>query len=408
MNKRHEILVLEARDLHETITSWRRELHRIPETGVETPLTEAFVCNRLDEMGISYRKEVGGHGVVALIDGNKPGPVFAIRADMDGLPITEETGLPFASTNGCMHACGHDAHAAMGLGAAALLTKHRDEIAGQVKIIFQPGEEGCPEGYGGAKRMLDDGAMQNPRSHAMVGLHTGCIWKDGFQPGEVGIHYGGIMACMDRFELTVRGKGSHGAYPHGSVDPISIAVQIIGELQTIVSRELDPLNPAVLTIGEIHAGTAFNIIPGECRITGTVRALDQETRQFMASRIEEMAHGVAASMRGNIEFRYGWEGPAPVVNDPEITQELRNVAEDMLGPERVKEIPKPSMGGEDIAFFMEQVPGTFFFLPGCDTSEGEPYPHHNSRFDIDESVLWIGPALFAGMAMDWLEKHSRD
>lgn len=406
MKERNQILIKEARDLHETIVKWRRELHQIPETGVETPLTEAFVCARLDELGIPYRKEVGGHGVVAHLEGKSDGPVFAIRADMDGLPIKEETGLPFASTNGCMHACGHDAHAAMGLGAAALLAKHRDELAGAVKFLFQPGEEGCPEGYGGAKRMLDDGALEAPAPQAMVGLHTGAIWKEGFRSGDVGIHYGGIMACMDRFELVIKGKGSHGAYPQGSVDPISIAVRVISQLQTIVSREVDPLNPAVITIGEIHAGTAFNIIPGDCRITGTVRALDQETRQFIASRIEEMAHGVARSMRGDIDFHYGWEGPAPVVNDPAITQALRDVAEDMLGAERVREIPKPSMGGEDVAFFLEKVPGTFFFLAGCDPEKGQTWPHHNSRFDIDEEVLWEGPALFAGMAMDWLGKNS--
>lgn len=404
MNERHQILVREARDLHGTVISWRRALHQIPETGVETPLTEAFICERLDEMNVPYRRGVGGHGVVALVEGERTGPVFAIRADMDGLPIREETGLPFASANGCMHACGHDAHAAMGLAAAAILARHRSELAGSVKFIFQPGEEGCPEGPGGASRMVDDGALENPVPQALVSLHTGCVWKEGFLPGDIGIHYGGLMACMDRFEILVRGKGSHGANPQGSVDPISIAVQILGQLQTIVSRELDPQTPAVISIGELHAGTAFNIIPDECRITGTVRALDQTTRKFIAGRIEQMARGVAQSMRGDVGFHYGWEGPAPVVNDPEVTQALRDVAEDMLGAERVKEIPRPSMGGEDIAFFMEKVPGTFFFLPGCSTSKGGPWPHHNSRFDIDESVLWIGPALFAGMAMDWLEE----
>lgn len=406
MNERHMILVQEAKDLLSTITEWRRELHRIPETGMDTPLTEAFVCARLDEMGVPYRKNVAGHGVVAVIEGEKPGPVFAIRADMDGLPIVEETGLPFSSTNGCMHACGHDAHAAMGLGAAAMLMKHRDQISGQVKLVFQPGEEGCLQGYGGAKRMLDDGAFENPRPDAMVALHTGCLWKEGFSLGDVGIHYGGIMACTDRFNVLIRGKASHGAYPQDSVDPISIAVQLVAQLQTIVSRELAPLTPAVVTIGELHAGTAFNIIPAECRITGTVRALDHETRHFIATRIEEMARGVVTSMRGEVEFRYGWEGPSPVVNNPQMTQALRNVAEDMLGSDHVKEISKPSMVGEDVAFFLEQAPGTMFFLPAYDSAKGEPYPHHNSRFDIDESVLWIGPALFAGLAMDWLDENA--
>lgn len=324
---------------------------------------------------------------------------------MDGLPIKEETGLPFASTNGCMHACGHDAHAAMGLATAKILLEAKNELEGSVLFIFQPGEEGCPDGPGGAKRMLDDGAFDNPAPDAMAGFHTGSIWKD-FVPGEIGYRPGGIMACMDRFEILVKGVGSHGAYPHGSVDTISIAGQIITELQTIVSREVDPLEPTVVSLGEIHAGTAFNIIPGECRISGTVRALNQATREFLARRIEEVASGVASSMRGSIEFKYGWEGPAPVVNDPVMTEELRLAAEKIVGAEKVREISRPSMGGEDIAFFLEKAPGTFFFLPGCNEAKGQTWPHHNSRFDIDEDILWIGPAVLATMAFDWLKKQA--
>jgi len=394
-----------AKKLHEKIVQWRRDLHQIPETGVNTPRTEAYVCAELDKMGIPYRNGLGGHGVAALLEGKNRKTVFAVRADMDGLPIKEETGLPFASTNGCMHACGHDAHAAMGLAAARLLSEVKEQLEGSVLFIFQPGEEGCPDGPGGARRMLDDGAFDDPVPTAMVGLHTGCIWKD-FIPGEIGYRAGGIMACMDRFEILVKGKGSHGAYPHGSVDTISIAGQLISELQTIVSREMDPLEPAVVSLGEIHAGSAFNIIPGECRITGTVRALNQKTREFLARRIEEVASGVASSMRGSIEFKYGWEGPAPVVNDPAMTEELKLAAAKIVGQEKVREISRPSMGGEDIAFFLEKAPGTFFFLPGCSEAKGQTWPHHNSRFDIDEDVLWIGPAVMATMAFDWLKKQA--
>ncbi len=394
-----------AQKMHHAIVAWRRDLHRIPEAGVNTPLTEAYVCAELDRTGIPYRKGLGGHGVAALLEGKRKKPVFAIRADMDGLPIKEETGLPFASTNGCMHACGHDAHAAMGLAAVKLLLEAKNELEGSVLFTFQPGEEGCPDGPGGAKRMLDDGAFSDPVPDAMVGLHTGTIWR-GFVPGEIGYRPGGIMACMDRFEILIKGKGSHGAYPHGSVDSISIAGQIISELQTIVSREVDPLEPAVISLGEVHAGTAFNIIPGECRITGTVRAFNQPTREFLARRIEEVASGVASSMRGSIEFKYGWEGPAPVVNDPTMTEELRLAAEKIVGPEKVREISLPSMVGEDIAFFLEKAPETFFFLPGCNEAKGQTWPHHNSRFDIDEDILWIGPAVLATMAFDWLKKQA--
>ena len=396
----------EAHGIREQIVAWRRDLHRIPETGVDTPQTEAYICARLDEMGIPYRKGIGGHGIAALIEGGKPGRVFAIRADCDGLPIREETGLPFASTNGCMHACGHDAHAAMGLGAAKILRERRNELNGTVKVIFQPGEEGCVSGPGGAKRMIDDGVLENPKVEAITALHTGSIWREGFVPGDVGYRYGGVMACMDRFEIVVKGKGSHGAQPQDSIDPISIASHIITELQTIVSREMRPLEPAVISICMIHAGTAFNIIPGECTITGTVRALNHDARTFLAKRIEEIASSVAQGMRGSITFTYGWEGPAPVVNDAALTDMLRDVAVAVVGKEHVKEITAPSMGGEDIAFFQERVPGTFFFLPGCNESKGQTWPHHNSKFDLDESVFWIGSAVMATTASEWLRTHA--
>jgi len=395
-----------AQEIHEKIVKWRRDLHQIPETGVDTPETEAYICGQLDEMGIKYRKGVGEHGIVALIEGKKKGKVFGIRADIDGFPIKEETGLPFASTNGNMHACGHDAHAAMGLGTALILSQNAEELEGTVKIIFQPGEEGCKEGPGGAKRMIEDGALEDPKVDVIVGLHTGCIWDEGINNGEVAVRYGSTLACMDRFEITVKGKGSHGAYPHGSIDPISIGSQIVTELQTIVSREMDPLEPGVVTIGEFHAGTAFNIIPGECRLLGTVRALNQKNREFIAKRIEEIAAKVAEGMRGSIEFKYGWEGPPPLVNNDEITAAIEAVAKEVLGEDKVKQIQRPSMGGEDFAFFLEEVPGTFIFLPGCNRDKGQVYPHHNSKFDIDEDVLWIGPAVFSAMAFEWLKNNS--
>ena len=233
-----ETIRQEAESLQDQLISWRRDLHQIPEVEMGTVNTEDYICSKLDEMGIPYRKNVGEHGVVALLEGARPGKVFAFRADCDGLPIREETDLPYASKNGCMHACGHDVHTAMALGMAKILSSHKEDLCGAVKFIFQPGEEGCKEGPGGAKRMLDDGVLEDPSVDAILALHTGSIWKESFQPGDIGFHYGGIMACMDRFEILVRGRGSHGAYPHGSVDPISIATQIISELQTIVSREI--------------------------------------------------------------------------------------------------------------------------------------------------------------------------
>ena len=396
----------EAQALQGTIVEWRRALHKIPETGVDTPQSEAYLCGELDKMGIPYKKGIGKHGIVGLIEGKKPGKVFALRADFDGLPIKEDTGLPFASTNGAMHACGHDCHAAMLLGAAKIIKDNIDSLEGTVKLIFQPGEEGCPDGPGGAKRMLDDGAFENPKPDAVAGLHIGTIWiQDGINVGDVLVHYGGMMACMDRFSITVKGKGAHGAQPNNSIDPVSIAAHIISEIQTIISREIDPLEPGIISICQIHGGSAFNIIPNECFLEGTVRALSNDMRKYLARRIGEIAKTVAEGMRGSVVFDYNWDGPAPLVNNPEVTQEFRDMAEEMLGKDKVKELARPSMGGEDMAFFLEQVPGTFFFLNSNNPEKGKNVAHHNPKFDVDEDVFWVGSAALSGMALNWLKKH---
>ncbi len=396
----------EAQALQGTIVEWRRALHRIPETGVDTPRSEAYLCGELDRLGIPYREGVGKHGIVALIEGKKPGKVFALRADFDALAIVEDTGLPFASTNGNMHACGHDAHASMLLGAAKILKDNVDDLAGSVKLIFQPGEEGCPDGPGGAKRMLDDGAFENPKPDAIAGLHIGTLWRqDDLTSGTIGVHYGGVMACMDRFSITVKGKGAHGAQPNNSIDPVSIAAQIVTKIQTIVSREIDPLEAGIVSICEFHAGSAFNIIPNECFLQGTVRALSNDMRKYLAKRIGEIATSVAGGMRGSVDFYYNWDGPIPVVNNPVVTQEFRDVAEELFGKERVTELKRPSMVGEDVAFFLERVPGTFFFLSSYNPAKKADIAHHNPKFDVDEDVFWIGSAALAGMALTWLEKH---
>lgn len=395
----------EAQALQEKIVSWRRDLHQIPEPELNTIETSKYICSCLDEMGIPYKTKVGGadcYSVVALIEGKKPGKCFAVRCDIDGLPMVEDTGLPFASKNGNMHACGHDAHAAMGIGTAKILNDHRDELCGSVKIIFQPAEEGCKSGPGGAKRMLDDGVLDKPKVDALIGLHAGYIWNS-VAPGDIGFRYTTCMACMDRFSIIVKGKGSHGAMPEGSIDPITISAQIISALQTIVSREVDPQTPSIISICEIHGGSAFNIIPGEVKIQGTIRALTNDLRKYLAERIEKVARNVAEGMRGTIEYNFNWDGPAPVVNDETFTREFEKVAGEILGSEHVKEMPRPSMGGEDIAFFLEKVPGTFFFLPTYNPAS--VFPHHNSKFLLDETYLWIGPAAMSAMAIHWLENH---
>lgn len=390
----------ETKNIQDQLITWRRYFHLYPEVGLNTKETSKKIEEELIKIGLDVRAGVGGYGVIGLLKGDNPGKVIAIRADIDALPIKEETDLPFASTNENMHACGHDAHISMALGAAKILSQHRDEIYGTVKFIFQPGEEVAE----GAKLMLNDGAFENPKVHAIISLHIGKVWE-GFKPGQVGIGYGAILASMDRFDIKIKGLGGHGAYPHLSIDPINIACHLVTELQTIVSREIDPLTPVVVTVGEIHSGVAFNVIPDGCTLSGTVRTLDKQTREFIAMRIGEIAKNVTKGMRSKASYKYSY-GTPPVINDEEFTEEFRKIAIEVVGEENVKEIPCPSMGGEDIAFYLEKVPGTFFFLPGCNSKKGQIYHHHHPKFDIDEDILWLGSTLFIVSAINWLEVHS--
>jgi amidohydrolase len=394
---RFDNLKEEARKIHKQIVEWRRHLHQHPEVGLEVPETEKFVAERLREMGLEVRTGVGGHGVVAVLKGAKPGKTIAVRSDMDALDVKEETGLPFASkVEGKMHACGHDAHMAMALGAAKLLSVRSSELSGNVKFIFQPAEEGP----GGAKPMIEDGALENPKVDAIIGLHTGCIW-DFQKPGEVYVGYGSMMASLDRIDVTIKGKGAHGAMPQKSVDAVSVAAHAISTVQTVVSREISPLDPAVVTIGKIHGGTAYNIIAEEVSFEGTVRSLKQDVREFLDKRIGEIIKGVASSMRAEAKYTYTYGYP-PLVNDADFTKRFAEVAQEVVGPELVKEIAEPTMGGEDMAYFLNEVPGTFFFLAGSKEVDGQVYPHHNSKFDIDEDILWEGALLESAAVIDYL------
>jgi amidohydrolase len=386
----------EAKGISSEITAWRRRLHEIPELGFETPKTAAYIVQELEQMGVEdIRENIAGWGVTALVKGELPGKVLAIRADCDALPIEEETGLPFASKNGLMHACGHDAHVAMALGAAKLLMAHRKELAGTVKFIFQPAEENSR----GAKAMIEDGAMEEPHVDAVIGLHTGCLWKE-IGPGEIGIRFGSLMAAVDRFIITFKGKGGHGATPHLTVDPVTMTSTAVLELQTILSRELSPLDPAVLSIGRIEGGRAFNIIAESCTIEGTVRTLNPATRAFVEERIRGIVSRVAEGMRGEVVVEY-MQGPPALINDVDFTRKFQAVAVKIAGEEKVKEISEPTMGGEDMPYFFEKAPGTFFVHGGCTPKKGQVYPHHNPKFDVDEETFPLGSALFAGFALEW-------
>jgi amidohydrolase len=392
-------IIEESRKNQQQIVEWRREFHRIPEVGLDLPNTSAFVSDILTELGIEHKTKVGVSGIVGIIKGGKPGKTIMLRADMDALAIKEETGLPFTSTNENMHACGHDSHTAMLLGAAKVLNENRQDLQGNVKLIFQPGEEGP----GGAKLMINDGAMDNPKVDAALGLHIGLVFKE-LNTGQVGVHYGKIMACLDRFHIKIKGKGCHGAMPDTGIDPIPIAGQVIGALQTIVSREVKPTRPAVVTIGQIHGGRAYNIIPDTVELEGTARAVDQNIREHTARRIEEIVAGIVKGMRADYEYQYTFGYP-PVVNDAQFTKGFVETARKVVGVDNIVEISEPTMGGEDMAYYLERVPGTFFFLGGGNEKKGIIYPHHNSRFDVDEDVFWLGTALLAQGAIDWLESN---
>lgn len=392
-------IIEEVKKVEDDIIKWRRDLHQIPEVGLELPETVKYVKNRLDEMGIEYKEMVNGSALVAIIKGGKEGKTIALRTDMDALPIKEETGLPFASTNGNMHACGHDAHTATLLGVAKVLNKHKDSLKGNVKLLFQPAEEGP----GGAKPMIEEGALENPKVEAILGLHVGNLSEE-LEPGSIGYSCSNLMACLDRFKIKIIGKGAHGAYPELSVDPIVIASQVVSSIQQIVSREISPSIPTVVTIGKIHGGTAYNIIPEAVELEGTVRAIEQNVREYISKRIGEIANGVTSGLRAKCEYEYTFGYP-PLVNHEEFTRKFVESAKKILNENQIIEIKKPLMGGEDMAYFLQEVPGTFFFLCNPMEIDGVMYPHHNPKFAIDESYLKTGAAILLQAALDWLENN---
>ena len=338
-----------AKAIEDQIIAWRREIHQNPELGLDTVKTEALVAGALRDMGIEVRTGVGEHGVVGLLRGEEGGKTIALRADMDALPIEEQSDKPYASkVKGVMHACGHDGHVAMLLGAAKILSDMRKDLAGNVKFIFQPGEEGA----GGAKRMIKDRCLEDPRPDMIIGCHLGSLW--GVSPGCVGFRSGPFMAATDRFFVTVKGRGGHGAAPHTSVDPVVVSAHIVIALQTIVSREVNPIHPAVVTVGAIQAGTANNVIPDSCVLKGTVRYMDKKLGKRISERIEEIAEGVASSMRAEAVVEYVFGYP-PVVNDAASTEFVAASAAKIVGSEKIVEADQ-TMGGEDMCYFLEEVP----------------------------------------------------
>jgi len=386
-----------AVDIHENVIKWRRDLHQIPEIGLNLEQTSAYVRDELDRMGIAHHPAAGS-GVVGLIEGQQPGPTLALRADMDGLPIREETGLAFASANGNMHACGHDAHMAMLLGTAKIIRTIRPRLHGRVKLLFQPGEEG----HFGAAKMIEDGCLENPPVDAIAGLHVGQIFPE-LEPGQIGVCEGPILAAATRFEVTVKGESTHGALPHLGVDAITVASEIILSLQKIISREMDPLRPAVFTIGQIQGGEAHNIITPRVTFCGDFRTLYEDDCRFITGRLREICSSTAAANRAGAEVKMLGGYPS-TVNDPHFTSRFVESAARVIGSENIIPIKKPNMGTEDMSFYLEKVPGVFFVIGTGNEKKNITYPHHNSRFDVDEDTLWIGPAVFSRLALDYLSE----
>lgn len=379
---------LEIRALQPQLVEWRRQIHQKPELGFQEKITAEFISQKLQNWGIEHQVGIAQTGIVAIIKGEKstPGKVLAIRADMDALPIQELNEVPYCSQReGIMHACGHDGHTAIALGTAYYLHQHRQELNGTVKIIFQPAEEGP----GGAKPMIAAGVLNNPNVDAIIGLH---LWNN-LPLGTVGVRPGALMAAVELFRCTIFGKGGHGAIPHQTVDSLVVAAQIVSALQTIVSRNINPLDSAVVTVGELHAGTAVNVIADTAKMGGTVRYFNPDLAGFFKERIEKIIAGICQSHGANYDLDYIHLYP-PVINDAEIAALVRSVAQEVI------EIPIgvfsecQTMGGEDMSFFLQEVPGCYFFLGSANAEKKLDYPHHHPRFDFDETALPIGVEMF--------------
>ena len=372
------------------LVSLRRDLHQIPEVAFEEHETSRYVARYLGKAGLRVTTGVAGTGVVGLLDSGRPGPCLMIRADMDALPVEERTGLPFASERpGFMHACGHDGHMAMALTAATVLRQLRDQWRGVVKFVFQPAEEGP----GGAAPMIQAGVMDDPKVDYALAFH---VWP-ALPEGSLGVAQGPFMAAMDRFDLTVKGVGGHGGMPHLCVDALEVGAQVVGALQRLVSRQINPLDSAVVTVGRFEAGSAFNVIAAEAQISGTTRAMSPEVRDQWPQRLERIISGVCASMGAQYDLSFQ-PGYPPLANDQALAALAKECVVQAWGPESLAE-PEPTMGSEDMAFFLEKAPGCMLLL-----GVGRPgsVSLHNPCFDFNEEVLGRGVEMYCRLTLKLL------
>ena len=390
----------EAKALFPYTQTLRRDFHMHPELGFREFRTSGIVAKELEALGIEVTKGMGKTGVVGLLEGAKPGPTLLLRFDMDALPIIEDTGAEYASQSaGVMHACGHDGHTSIGLTVARILTAHKNDLAGSVKFCFQPSEEGNNgEEVGGAEMMLRDGVLEGPKVDMTLSLH---IWNE--KPlGWVHVAKGPVMAGAEQFKVQIVGRGGHGAIPDQAVDPVVCAAQIVSASQTIVSRNVGPLETAVVSFTTINGGTAFNIIPQEVIMEGTIRTFDPRVRKTVVQRFEEIVTGVASAMGCQAEVTVKRLTPA-LINAEEVTDKVQQTARRVLPQAHHDNTPYLTMGAEDMAFMQEKVSGCYFFVGSNNKDRDLVYGHHHPKFDFDEQVLITGSALMAAAAADILK-----
>ena len=400
---REQKIATAAESLRSQLIAQRRDFHMHPELSNREERTSRIVAERLRALGLEDIKTgVGRYGVTALLKGGKPGPVVAVRADMDALPIQEVNDVPYKSqVPGVKHACGHDAHTTIELGVAEILSKMRDEIHGTIKFIFQPAEEGAPAGEeGGARLMIKEGAMENPRPSAIFGLHT----NPNLEAGQIGYQSGPAMASSDRIYITIHGKSSHGAQPQSGIDAIVVAAECITALQTIRSRRVDPQEPLVISIGLIQGGLRNNIIADEVKMEGTMRTLSEDVKQRAQALMKETLQNITAAYGATLELRFV-ENSAVTFNEPKLVEETLPIMRRVVGAENLLSI-RPFMPAEDFSYFQKVSPGFYYFLGVANRARGITAGWHTADFDIDEESLVVGAKVMSNVLLDYLEHHT--
>jgi carboxypeptidase Ss1 len=385
-------LIDEAGEIEGEIIEIRRRLHENPELSYHEEETSSFIASKLRSLGIKHKTGIGGYGVVGLIEGREKGPCTGLRADMDALPVDELADIPFRSRRaGIMHACGHDTHVAMLLGAAMLIMRHRDHLKGTVKLIFQPAEE--HGGLGGAEPMIMAGVMDKPKVDYIFGLHI----SSKYPSGSIALRPGPVMAAPDSFRIRITGKGGHGSSPHETIDPLYVGAELVSSLYGIRSRMIDPVEPFALSVCSFHSGTKDNIIADHALLEGTVRTFNSKTRRRAKSLVESISRSICASTGAKCEVKF-MDNPYPVTeNDLKATRKVEAILKAMKGIRIVEAVQ--IMGGEDFSRFLQRAPGTFYFLGTRNRKKGCVYPNHSSMFKVDEAVLKLGAASLAQIAL---------